>query len=84
MKFETLWITVRIEKNSTCKQKGEGFVIWLVVVLSIYVALAIFQPYRDLGAGENKRLCYRWRDIGTLSGRKSKMAELSSYDNLTP
>ena len=41
------WITMQVEKNSTYKQKGEGFVIWLVVVLRIYVALAIFQPYRD-------------------------------------
>ena len=42
-------ITMQVEKNSTCtyKLKGKGFVIWLVVVLRIYVALAIFQPYRD-------------------------------------
>ena len=31
-----------------------------------------------------KGLCYRWRDIGTPSGRKSKIAEFSSYDTLTP
>ena len=47
---------MRIEKNSTFKLKGEGFVIWLVDLLRIYVALAIFQPYRDLEAGDNKFL----------------------------
>ena len=43
------WMTMQVEKNGTCTYylKGEGFVIWLVVVLRIYVALAIFQPYRD-------------------------------------
>ena len=33
---------MQVEKNSTYKQKGEGFAIWLAVVLKIYVALAIF------------------------------------------
>ena len=41
------WIAMQVEKNSTEIQKGERFVIWLVVVLRIYVALATFQPYRD-------------------------------------
>ena len=29
--------------------------IWLIV-LTIYVALAVFQPYRDLEAGDNQSL----------------------------
>ena len=40
------------------------FIGWLVgwlVVLRIYVALAVFQPYRDLEAGDNKSLKFKWR-----------------------
>ena len=33
---------------------------WLVV-LRIYVALAVFQPYRDLEAGDNQYLKFKWR-----------------------
>ena len=35
-------------------------VCWLVV-LGIYVALAVFQPYRDLEAGDNQSLKFKWR-----------------------
>ena len=34
--------------------------IWLVV-LRIYVALAVFQPYRDLEAGDNQSLKFKWQ-----------------------
>ena len=34
---------------------------WLVV-LRIYVASAVFQPYRDLEAGDNQSLKFKWRD----------------------
>ena len=34
---------------------------WLVV-LRIYVALAVSQPYRDLEAGDNQSLKFKWRD----------------------
>ena len=33
---------------------------WLVV-LRIYVALVVFQPYRDLEAGDNQSLKFKWR-----------------------
>ena len=33
---------------------------WLVV-LRIYVALAVFQPYRDLEAGYTQSLKFEWR-----------------------
>ena len=33
---------------------------WLVV-FGIYVALAVFQPYRDLEAGDNQSLKFKWR-----------------------
>ena len=33
---------------------------WLVV-LRINIALVIFQPYRDLEAGENQSLKFKWR-----------------------
>ena len=38
---------------------------WLVV-LRIYVALAVFQPYRDLEAGDtrNQSLKFKWRGGG--------------------
>ena len=35
---------------------------WLsLVILRIYVALAVFQPYRDLEAGDNQSLKFKWR-----------------------
>ena len=33
---------------------------WLVV-WRIYVALVVFQPYRDLEAGDNQSLKFKWR-----------------------
>ena len=39
---------------------GTSYVGWLVV-LRIYVALAVFQPYRDLEAGYNQSLKFKWR-----------------------
>ena len=36
------------------------FVGWLVV-LRINVDLAVFQPYRDLEAGDNQSLKFKWR-----------------------
>ena len=38
-----------------------GWLVWLVV-LGIYVALAVFQSYRDLEAGDNQSLKFKWRD----------------------
>ena len=35
---------------------------WVLVVFRIYVALAVFQPYRDLEAGDNQSLKFKWRD----------------------
>ena len=39
---------------------GPSHFDWLVV-LRIYVALAVFQPYRDLEAGDNQSLKFKWR-----------------------
>ena len=39
----------------------------LLVLLRIYVALAIFQPYRDLEAGDN--LTYLWNSSGETGNR---------------
>ena len=36
---------------------------WLDV-LRIYIALAVFQPYRDLEAGDNQSLKFKWRGGG--------------------
>ena len=33
------------------------------VVLRIYIALAVFQPYRDLEAGDNQSLKFKWRGV---------------------
>ena len=33
----------------------------VLVVLRIYVALAVFHPYRDLEAGDNQSLKFKWR-----------------------
>ena len=43
------------------KSERTMLVGWLVV-LRIYVALAVFQPYRDLEAGDNQSLKFKWRD----------------------
>ena len=43
---------------------------WLVV-LRIYVALAVFQPYRDFEAGDNQSLKFKWR------GRESNPGPLA-------
>ena len=43
---------------------------WLVV-LRIYVAFAVFQPYRDLEAGDNQSLKFKWR------GRESNPGPLA-------
>ena len=53
---------MQIETNSSYKQKGEGSVICLVVILRIYVALEIFQPYSDLKARDIKFLKSQRRD----------------------
>ena len=38
-----------------------GFLVGLLVVLRIYVALPAFQPYRELEAGNNQSLKFKWR-----------------------
>ena len=47
-----------------------GLVGWLVV-LSIYLTLAVFQPYRDLEAGDKQSLKFKWR------GRESNPGPLA-------
>ena len=42
-----------------CQHKRNAFG-WLVV-LRIYVASAVFQPYRHLEAGDNQSLKCKWR-----------------------
>ena len=52
------------------KHIGYMLVGWLVV-LRIYVALAVFQPYRDMEAGDNqslKFLKFKWRDRESNTG----------------
>ena len=34
---------------------------WLVGCIKVYIALAVFQPYRDLEAGDNQSLKFKWR-----------------------
>ena len=45
-------ITYLLSKNMRQSLSLLGLVGWLVV-FRIYVALAIFQPYRDMEAGDN-------------------------------
>ena len=49
----------------------QGSVGWLLVVLRIYVALAAFQQCRDLEAGDNQSLKFKWR------GRESNPGPLA-------
>ena len=39
----------------------EEMLIFLLIVMRIYVALAVFQPYLDFEAGDNKSLKFKWR-----------------------
>ena len=51
---------------------------WLVrwfVVLRIYVALAVFQPYRDLESGENQTLKFKGRDRESNPGPLAPQAK---------
>ena len=44
---------------------------WLVVLRN-YVALAVFQPYRDFEAGDNQSLKFKWQG-GELRNEKSQL-----------
>ena len=45
--------------------RGQYFCLFRLVVLRNYVALAIFQPYRDLEAGDNQSLKSKSREPGS-------------------
>ena len=55
------------------KSERYWMVGWLVV-LRIYVALAVFQPYHDLEAGDNQSLKFKWR------GRESNPGPLAPQE----
>ena len=55
-----LEITVKGWPPCRCFDGHVKLVGWLVVS-RIYVALAVFQPYRDLEAGDNQSLKFKWR-----------------------
>ena len=58
---------------------------WLFVVLRIYVALAVFQPYRDLEAWDNQSLKFKWRDRESNPGPLAPQAKsLSTRPPLLP
>ena len=46
-----------------------------LVVLRIYVALAVFQPCRDLEAGDNQSLKFKWRDRESNPGPLAPQAK---------
>ena len=55
----------REQQSNTRFRRGDSdpwMVGWLVV-LRIYVALAVFQPYREWEAGDNQSLKFKWRDL---------------------
>ena len=47
---------------------------WLVV-LRIYIASEVFQPYRDLEAGDNQSLKFKWRDRESNPGPLAPLAK---------
>ena len=47
---------------------------WLVV-LRIYIASAVFQPYRDLEAGDNQSLKFKWRGKESSPGPLAPQAK---------
>ena len=55
-------INLQIYTSSSHRQLIKSIRFGLVLVLlRIYVALAVFQPYRDLEAGDNQSLKFKWR-----------------------
>ena len=46
-----------------------------LVVLRISVALAVCQPYRDLEAGDNQSLKFKWRDRESNPGPLAPQAK---------
>ena len=55
-----------------------AWIIWRngwLVVLKIYVALAVFQPYHDLEAGDNQSLKFKWRGGESNSGPLAPQAK---------
>ena len=55
-----------------------------MVVLRIYVALVVFQPYRDLKAGDNQSLKLKWRGRESNSGPLAPQAESLTRSSLLP
>ena len=59
--------------------------VGLLVVLRIYVALAVFQPYRDLEAGDNQSLKFKWRGGESNPGPLALQAKsLTTWPPLPP
>ena len=59
---------------------AHGYVLlvgWLVA-LRIYVALAVFRPYRDFEAGDNQSLKFKWRDRESNPGPHAPQARRST------
>ena len=59
--------------------------LW-VVVLRIYVAAVLFQPYHDLEAGDNQSLNFEWRGGESNPGplvpqAKGLISTLCKYQN---
>ena len=59
---------------TVCKGWTLDVVGWLVV-LRIYVALAVFQIYRNLEAGDNKSLKFKWRGGESNPGHLASQAK---------
>ena len=55
--------------------KSIGWLVGWLVVLRIYVALAVFQPYRDLETGDNQSLIFKWRDRESNPGSLAPQAK---------
>ena len=49
--------------------------LWLLCPKKMYVALAVFQPYRDLEAGDNQSLIFKWRDLESNPGPLAPQAK---------
>ena len=43
------------------KNSNVGWLVGWLVVLRIHVTLAVFQSYRDMEAGDNQSLKFKWR-----------------------
>ena len=78
--YQTLKVLFVLEQNALLLYRG-----WLLVVLRIYmyIALAVFQLYRNLKAGDNQSLKFKWSGGESNPGPLAPQAKELKYSATT-